>query len=406
MKKLLLLFLLVAGGVSTASAWTGNVRGSFNSWSETENPFIYLSSWEMYAKLPGSIIHDGSITFKPYIDGKGFRGPKGQTSDYTVATDGITYYGTDSDAGSLNFVIAQNENAKDIYVHLKTYDDGSNNWWEVKVLVVENYTSYTINYTDNDSWSNVYAYITYNSIPLVNSWPGTKMTDGSVTLNALPGSNVIFNNNSGSQYGGYNLVNGNYDKTGLKSENTSVSAAGFATYVSPFALDYTSTAIKAYTAEVNTTNGKVTLTKIDKVPANTPVVLYKEGGATEDIPVAGSTDTPGVNDLVAGTGAAVYTSEDISETTYYNYILNNVSGIGFYKANNQIVASNRAYLHTTFNVDPGSGARMTMVFADETTGIKDVNTTSNNRYFDLQGRSVAQPTKGLYIVNGKKVIKK
>ena len=44
----------------------------------------------------------------------------------------------------------------------------------------------------------------------------------------------------------------------------------------------------------------------------------------------------------------------------------------------------------------------------EPTGIQDVNreTITNNRYYDLQGRKVAQPTKGLYIINGKKVISK
>jgi hypothetical protein len=45
---------------------------------------------------------------------------------------------------------------------------------------------------------------------------------------------------------------------------------------------------------------------------------------------------------------------------------------------------------------------------NETTGlseIKNTNLTNNtNEFFDLQGRKVAQPTKGLYIVNGKKVI--
>jgi hypothetical protein len=42
----------------------------------------------------------------------------------------------------------------------------------------------------------------------------------------------------------------------------------------------------------------------------------------------------------------------------------------------------------------------------ETTGISNVNreTINNNRYFNLSGQRVAQPTKGLYIVNGKKVI--
>ena len=44
-----------------------------------------------------------------------------------------------------------------------------------------------------------------------------------------------------------------------------------------------------------------------------------------------------------------------------------------------------------------------------TTAIKDVQhqtTPGDQRYYDLQGRYVAQPGQGLYIVNGKKVIVK
>jgi hypothetical protein len=51
---------------------------------------------------------------------------------------------------------------------------------------------------------------------------------------------------------------------------------------------------------------------------------------------------------------------------------------------------------------------MTMVFADEeTTGIADVRSKMSDvrgDFFDLQGRRVSQPVKGLYIVNGKKVV--
>ena len=67
----------------------------------------------------------------------------------------------------------------------------------------------------------------------------------------------------------------------------------------------------------------------------------------------------------------------------------------------------RAYF-TFVNVLAGVGgadARITMSF-DKSTGIDYVNVDLNdNRYYDLQGRGVAQPTKkGLYIQNGKKVI--
>ena len=43
---------------------------------------------------------------------------------------------------------------------------------------------------------------------------------------------------------------------------------------------------------------------------------------------------------------------------------------------------------------------------DAATGIENVETVGENKYFDLQGRRVAQPAKGLYIKNGKKVLVK
>ena len=59
-------------------------------------------------------------------------------------------------------------------------------------------------------------------------------------------------------------------------------------------------------------------------------------------------------------------------------------------------------------VDEAYGSRISFSF-DEATGIQDNNreTTTNNRYYDLQGRSVQTPArKGLYINNGKKVVVK
>ena len=50
---------------------------------------------------------------------------------------------------------------------------------------------------------------------------------------------------------------------------------------------------------------------------------------------------------------------------------------------------------------------MSFVFDDETTGIntaKGSQFTVNGEYYNLRGQRVAQPTKGLYIVNGKKVV--
>ena len=64
----------------------------------------------------------------------------------------------------------------------------------------------------------------------------------------------------------------------------------------------------------------------------------------------------------------------------------------------------------TFTNNSGAGSREMNVSVDgELTGIRTIESgvqNVENEYFDLQGRKVAQPTKGLYIVNGKKIIVK
>lgn len=187
--------------------------------------------------------------------------------------------------------------------------------------------------------------------------------------------------------------------------SVTVSDAGMATYVSSmYDLDFSATDIKAYKAKVST-KGKCTLTQVEKVPVGTPVLLVKEGGATEDIPVTTGAATLSDNDLVAGAGANVATTDG----DYTNMILNNVNGnIGFYFANDQMVATNRAYLHILTSLAPDAvyGARMQIVFDNETNGIKSVNNALNEsgNYFNLSGQRISEPAKGLYIVNGKKVI--
>ena len=85
------------------------------------------------------------------------------------------------------------------------------------------------------------------------------------------------------------------------------------------------------------------------------------------------------------------------------YVLNYkaATGAGFYKLKaNGTIGANKAYL--TYS---GAHARDFFGF-DEMTGIDgvSVDTIEQGDVYDLQGRRVTQPTKGLYIMNGKKVI--
>ena len=223
------------------------------------------------------------------------------------------------------------------------------------------------------------------------------------TITVPDGYSIAFNGNEGGSYNN----NARMDYMTLKSVSTvsvTVSDASYATYVPTCDLNFSASEIEAYKVKVNE-KGKATLTKVDNVPAGTPVLLYKDGGATENIPVMTGAAAVTDNDLVAGTGATVATTDG----DYTNMILNNVGGnIGFYFAAGQTVAANRAYLHFATSLAPEASSRMVMVFGEETTGISDTTRLNNKEeitnIYNLSGQRVAQPTKGLYIVNGKKVI--
>ena len=195
----------------------------------------------------------------------------------------------------------------------------------------------------------------------------------------------------------------------IPGQSVSVTTAGYATYVnSDYDLDFSSSDIKAYKVKVNT-KGVATLTQVDQVPSGTPVLLYKEGGATESIPVTTGAAAVTENDLVAGTGGTVATIDG----DYTNMILNNVSGIGFYYANGQTVATNRAYLHILTTLAPDAeetNARMRFEFGNgEATGIENIATEQNTfskGIYTLSGQRVSKPSKGLYIIDGKKVMVK
>lgn len=185
--------------------------------------------------------------------------------------------------------------------------------------------------------------------------------------------------------------------------NISTSGNGYGTYCSEYALDFSGSGVDAYTAAYDEAKGKVVLTKIADgiVPANTGVVLYSETTGEQDIPTTTTTNTIDVdNEMV---GVTVQTPVAYHPDSKYNYILQQGK---FKKATGASLRANRAYLSTTYNVSSVSGApELDLVFGDETTGIQNIERTINdNQYYTLDGRRVAQPTKGLYIVNGKKVV--
>lgn len=178
-------------------------------------------------------------------------------------------------------------------------------------------------------------------------------------------------------------------------------------------LDYTESGLTVYTAKV--TNGAAVLTELAdnntglKVVNNgTGVILSGTEGNTYVAHVTTENVSATSGNELKGVTAETVIDWQIGESPNYkyNYILQN--GV-FKKATGAKLKAGKAYLSTTFDVTAAGAPELKIVFDGGTTGINAVQGSEfkvNGQFYDLQGRKVANPTKGLYIVNGKKVIVK
>ena len=201
-------------------------------------------------------------------------------------------------------------------------------------------------------------------------------------------------------------IYGVYSYRIVTSVTAAVTSIGYATFCSPYALDFSNaTSIEAYTAKVGD-DGKITFTKVETVAAGEGVLLKSKDGkeAEEEIPVIASAEANANNDFV-GIPETVQLAQTADGAT--NYILTKVDDkLGFYmvNANGSWCKGGTAYL----KVSSAKARAFYSLDNDTTTAISDelVETESDAAVFNLNGQRVAAPQKGLYIVNGKKVVVK
>ena len=225
---------------------------------------------------------------------------------------------------------------------------------------------------------------------------GTLRTSWNIDDNNVIGYKVLVYGNITGYFSGKTGVK-NTSEISAVSVPVSVSAAGWATYSSNYPLDFTGvTTLTAYTA--TKVGNVVKFNKVTgKVPANEGLLVR---GESASVPVCASAEP--VENLLEGV-----TEETVKDANSIFVLMKGASGIGFYKNTNDFtLRANSAYLPAE-DVE-GSTARVFIALDDETTGIADVKAVKEDAegMFDLQGRKIAKPTKGLYIVNGKKIVVK
>lgn len=177
--------------------------------------------------------------------------------------------------------------------------------------------------------------------------------------------------------------------------------AEYATLAAPVALNIP-TGVKAYTVTVDEAQETAILEEVNGViPAGTAVILKKESDESSfDFTYAPEGSTENSNSLV-GVYKATNVAADINA-----YILGNGSkGIGFYQmsADDRTLGANKAYLALSATMNHVRS----ITIGGPTTGIEDAvaEGVEAEEYYDLQGRRVMNPVKGIYVTkSGKKVI--
>ena len=177
---------------------------------------------------------------------------------------------------------------------------------------------------------------------------------------------------------------------------------GLASYTTTDALDFTTSNAEAFIV-TSTGSSTASLTKVTKVPAGKGIIVKGTKGQTVNVlTTEAATDDVSENLLEPVTAAKTVAAGEA-------YALSKTDGKFHPVSAGVTIPAGKAYLPASLFA---TGARdITLVFEDEEggvttsiTGIEAKAFMESNKFYNLNGQRVENPTKGLYIVNGRKVV--
>ena len=162
--------------------------------------------------------------------------------------------------------------------------------------------------------------------------------------------------------------------------------------------------VKAYIV-TEAQNGSAKMSEVTDIRANQGIVLVgQNGGAYKATLTIGNATSDFSDNLLEGTNVPT-TIQDADDYYILGFSVNG-SGVGFYHPNSTTLKANRAYLPKS-NVATLNSS-FSLDFENVSTGIEAAATNAEQgaACYDLSGRRVNRPAKGLYVKNGKKIIVK
>lgn len=187
-------------------------------------------------------------------------------------------------------------------------------------------------------------------------------------------------------------------------------ANGYTTFASAYDLDLSNlNGFKAYTATLS--GAELSFTECtSKVVAGTGLLLKGTADAEVEIPVATADAAAVSGNALTGVTAPTAMKSD----AYGNYIFvmkkaasaaDALTFLPLTTESDVTVPAGKAYVTVPAAAFAGGARALKVSFGNEATGINAVEAAAQKEgAYNLNGQRVMQPTKGLYIVNGKKVI--
>ena len=207
------------------------------------------------------------------------------------------------------------------------------------------------------------------------------------------------------------MITGNVSGEAVAAPGFSITDAGYATVVTPADKAVTfPNDVKVWKA-TKIDGSTVTMTELSGIiPAATPVLVSGSKGDYEltTTDEDATADVTG-NMLIGYNTDTEITATDMESYTYYSLNAAEDGTAGFYRRTEAFTAkAGKAYLRVNGATQTNT-AKMGMFFDDNTTtGISGIeaNKSVNGVYYNLNGQRISAPTKGLYILNGKKYVSK
>lgn len=306
--------------------------------------------------------------------------------------------GTETTLNGLTVYNFKNINQPDLYV------ENSNNW------LLRNQSANAFKAYGGETT------VTFNSVTPKNViYINSRKDDGGNIISGVTNGKVAYSYNNGEYFivpetdGAVTVTFARSTNMGVVAVQTTVQIVSipgnaFATYCPAYPVEFAADgAIEAYKASVDEAKQVVNLTRTYQVAAGEGVLVHAKEGetATEEVNIIAPIEKDASNAFV-GTLEGL-TVDDSNYGTVY-FLGNGSKGLGFYKAaNNVTLDAGKAYLLLPATSEAKS---YSIAFGGDTTGINEVVAAAkaDGAYYTLSGVRVENPTKGLYIQNGKKVI--